>query len=178
MCFVHIMASSSKGAVQNWLKFHPNKVFNSVQVYEYIARLGNSGKCKPRCKAVQLWREHSQLQNIHQGLRFNKVLAMAKAGVFLDIKVCTELSFLNTGIMPATSFLLLPYSGKILRAKIFKVDLPQNILWIKFLGSTRLSLHLYTIIRFLRINFRGSCEIHENSEICCPQKISAIRYVF
>ena len=35
-------------------------------------------KCKLRCKAVQLWREHSLLQNLYQGLRFNKVLAMAK----------------------------------------------------------------------------------------------------
>ena len=29
-------------------------------------------------------REHSQLQNLYQGLRFNKVLAMANDGVFLD----------------------------------------------------------------------------------------------
>ena len=64
----------------------------------------------------------------------------------------------------------LPYSGKILRAKIFEVDFPQNILRIKFQGSTRLSLHLYAVIRFLRINFRGSSEIHENSEIYCPRK--------
>ena len=34
----------------------------------------------------------------------------------------------------------------------------------------------YTIIRFSRINFHGSCEIHENREIYCPRKIPAIRY--
>ena len=44
------------------------------------------------CKAVQLWRKYSLLQNIYQGLRFNKVLAMAKDQVFLDIKVCTGAS--------------------------------------------------------------------------------------
>ena len=71
----------------------------------------------------------------------------------------------------------IPYSRKISRAKIFEVDLPQNISQIKFRGSTRLSLHLYTIIRFSRINFRGSCEIHENNEIYCPQKIPAIQYI-
>ena len=60
---------------------------------------------------------------------------------------------------------------------MFGVDHPQNILRIKFRGSTRLSLHLYTIIRFSRINFRGSCEIHENSEIYCPRKIPAIWYI-
>ena len=71
----------------------------------------------------------------------------------------------------------LPYSGKISRVKVFKVDLPQNSSQIKFRGSTRLSLHyLYVIIRFSRINFRGNSEIHENSEIYCPQKIPAIRY--
>ena len=69
----------------------------------------------------------------------------------------------------------IPYSGKILRAKIFEVDLLQNSLRIKFRGSTRLSLHLYAIIRFSRINFRGSSEIHEISEIYCPRKIPAIR---
>ena len=36
---------------------------------------------------------------------------------------------------------------------------------IKFWGSTRLSLHLYTIIRFLKINFRGSNEIHEQQNL-------------
>ena len=46
----------------------------------------------------------------------------------------------------------LAYSGKISRVKIFEVDLPQNSSRIKFRGSTRLSLHLYAIIRFLRIN--------------------------
>ena len=70
----------------------------------------------------------------------------------------------------------IPYSRKILRAKIFEVALPQNISRIKFRGSTRLSLHLYAIIRFSRINFGGSSEIHENSEIYCPRKILAIRY--
>ena len=63
--------------------------------------------------------------------------------------------------------LYIPYGGKISRAKIFEFDLPQNISRIKFRGSTRLSLHLYAIIRFSRINFRGSSEIHENSEIYC-----------
>ena len=29
--FAHIMASSSNRAAYNWLKFHPNKVFNLVQ---------------------------------------------------------------------------------------------------------------------------------------------------
>ena len=71
---------------------------------------------------------------------------------------------------------LLPYSRKILRAKIFEVDLPQNSSRIKFRGSTRLSLHLYAIIRFSRINFQGSSEIHKNSKIYCPRKIPAIRY--
>ena len=71
----------------------------------------------------------------------------------------------------------LPYGGKISRVKNFEVDLPQNILRIKFRGSTRLSLHLYAIIRFLRINFWGSSEIHENSKIYCPWKIPAIRYL-
>ena len=71
----------------------------------------------------------------------------------------------------------IPYSGKISRAKIFEVGLPQNISRIKFQGSTRLSLHLYAIIRFSRINFRGSSEIHENSEIYHPRKIPAIRYL-
>ena len=70
----------------------------------------------------------------------------------------------------------LPYSGKISRAKILEVDLPQNISQIKFRGSTRLSLHLCTTIGFLRINFQGSCEIHENSKIYCPRKIPAIQY--
>ena len=69
------------------------------------------------------------------------------------------------------------YSRKISRAKIFVVDLPQNSSRIKFQGSTRLSLHLYAIIRFLRINFRGSSEIRENSKMYCPQKISTIRYL-
>ena len=73
------------------------------------------------------------------------------------------------------STMVLPYSRKISRAKIFEVDLPQNSSQIKFRGSTRLSLHLYAIIRFSRINFRGSSEVHENSEIYCPQKILAIR---
>ena len=68
---------------------------------------------------------------------------------------------------------LVPYSRKISRAKIFKVDLPQNSSWIKFQRSTRLSLHLYAIIRFSRINFRGNSEIHENSKIYCPRKIPA-----
>ena len=72
--------------------------------------------------------------------------------------------------------IVIPYSRKISRAKIFEVTLPQDISRIKFWGSTRLSLHLYAIIRFSRINFRGSCEIHENSEIYCPRKIPAIRY--
>ena len=46
MRFVYIMASRSKGAAHYWLKFHPNKVFNSAgsQVNEHLARLGNS-KC-------------------------------------------------------------------------------------------------------------------------------------
>ena len=39
-----------------------------------------------------LWRKHSLLQNLYRGLRFNKVLVMAKDRVFLDIKVCTEAS--------------------------------------------------------------------------------------
>ena len=52
-----------------------------------------------------------------------------------------------------TSLADIPYSGKISRAKIFEVALPQNILRITFQGSTRLSLHLYPIIRFLRIIF-------------------------
>ena len=73
---------------------------------------------------------------------------------------------------------LVPYSGKISRAKIFEVTLPQDISQIKFRGSTRLSLHLYAIIRFSRINFRGSSEIHENSEIYCPRKIPAIQYQY
>ena len=47
-------------------------------------------------------------------------------------------------------YVYIPYSGKLSRVKIFEVDLPQNISRIKFRGSTRLSLHLYTII-----NFRG-----------------------
>ena len=64
--------------------------FKFMNIY-YIARLG-SGKCEARCKAVQLWRKHSLLQNLYQGLRFSKVLAMAKDRVFLDIKVCTEAS--------------------------------------------------------------------------------------
>ena len=72
---------------------------------------------------------------------------------------------------------LITYSGKISRPKIFEIDLPQNSLRNKFRGSTRLSLRLYAIIRFLRINFRGSSEIHENSEIYCPRKIPAIRYL-
>ena len=71
---------------------------------------------------------------------------------------------------------IVPYSGKISRAKIFEVDLLQNSSRIKFRGSTRLSLHLYAIIRFSRINFQGSSEIHENSEIYCPRKFPAIRY--
>ena len=83
-CSVHIMASGSKGAAQNWLKFHPNKMLNSVQPYEYLARLGNSGKCKLRCKVAQLWGEHSQLQNLYKGLSFDKVLPMVKDWVFLD----------------------------------------------------------------------------------------------
>ena len=37
----------------------------------------------------------------------------------------------------------IPCSGKILRAKLFEVDLPQNIWRIKFRGLTRLSLYLY-----------------------------------
>ena len=53
MHFAHIMASSSKGAAHKWLKFHPTIVFNSVQVHENLARLGNS-KCKPRCMPMQL----------------------------------------------------------------------------------------------------------------------------
>ena len=57
-----------------------------------IAKLGNSGKCEARCKVVQLWRKHSLLQNLYHGLRFNKVLVMAKDKVFLDIEVCTEAS--------------------------------------------------------------------------------------
>ena len=57
----------------------------------YIARLGG-GKCEARCKVVRLWRKHSLLQNLYQGLRFNKVLVIAKDRVFLDIKVCTEAS--------------------------------------------------------------------------------------
>ena len=73
-------------------------------------------------------------------------------------------------------YVYIPYSGKFSRVKIFEVDLPQNISRIKFQGSTRLSLHLYTIIRFSRINFRGSCEIHKNSEIHCPRNFPAIRY--
>ena len=51
------------------------------------------------------------------------------------------------------SYIGIAYSGKISRAKIFEVDLPQNSSRIKFRGSTRLSLHLYAIIRFSRINF-------------------------
>ena len=43
---------------------------------------------------MQLWRDHSLQRNLYQGLRFNKVLAMAKEGV-LDIKVCTEASLLT-----------------------------------------------------------------------------------
>ena len=74
------------------------------------------------------------------------------------------------------SQLQLPYSGKISRAKIFEVALPQSISRIKFRGSITLSLHLYAIIRFSRITFRGSSEIHENSKIYCPRKIPAIRY--
>ena len=82
-CFVHIMASSSKDVAHNWLKFYPNKVFNSVQVYKYLGKLRNS-KCNLWYKVVQLWRGHSQLQNLYQGLRFNKVFAMAKDWLFLD----------------------------------------------------------------------------------------------
>ena len=70
----------------------------------------------------------------------------------------------------------IPYSRKISRAKFFEVDLPQNSSRIKLKGSTRLSLHLYAIIRFSRINFQGNSEIHENSEIYCRRKIPAIRY--
>ena len=44
---------------------------------------------------MQLWREDSLLQNLYQDLRFNKVLAIVKDGVFLDIKVCTEASLMS-----------------------------------------------------------------------------------
>ena len=64
----------------------------------------------------------------------------------------------------------IPYSGKISRAKIFEVDFPQNSSRIKFRGSTRLLLHLYAIIRFSRINFRGSSEIHEKTKFIVLEK--------
>ena len=73
--------------------------------------------------------------------------------------------------------MLVPYSGKISRVKFFEVDPPQNVSWIKFRGSTRLSLHFYVIIRFSRINFHCSSEIHDN-KIYCPRKLPAIRYTY
>ena len=94
-----LFASSSKGVAHNWLKFHPNQVFKFMNIemnsLAIAAHENTSGKFKPKCKVVQLWREHSLLQNLYQGLRFNKVLAMAKEWVFLDIKVCTEASLIT-----------------------------------------------------------------------------------
>ena len=51
---------------------------------------------------------------------------------------------------------IIPYSGKFRGQKFLRLTSLKNSLRIKFRGLTRQSLHLYAIIRFSRINFRGS----------------------
>ena len=81
--------------------------------------------------------------------------------IFVLIQCKTISSYVATHI---------PYSRKISRAKIFEVDIPQNSSRIKFRRSTRVSLHLYAIIRFSMINFWGSSEIHKTAKFIVLEK--------
>ena len=64
----------------------------------------------------------------------------------------------------------IPYSRKISRAKIFEVGLPQNILRIKFRGSTRLALHLYAIIRFRGLIFEVAVKSTKTAKFIVLEK--------
>ena len=80
-CFVHIMTSSFKGAAHNWLKFHPNKLFNSVQALWIFSQARKQWQVYTVSQGV---RRCNYGESIHsyQGLIFNKILAMAKDWVF------------------------------------------------------------------------------------------------
>ena len=136
------------GLQQFWVWNCPNSIINYEILWRHVifSHMHASSLVQENYYNPTLAQSYDYLS--HMKLPLDEVTMIEKA---TRGQSENELWFaIRNGRLTSSRFVEIPYSGKISRAKIFEVDLPQNSSRIKFRGSTRLSLHLYTIIRFSR----------------------------